>query len=73
MTTAQLLRKAAAALDEGNDPFAGLFLTENDVTFDQCMTLAENLAVGARMVASAIENPRSECGAAWAMTLARST
>lgn len=73
MTTAQLLRKAAATMEQGGDPFAHPFLAENEVTFDQCMTLAENLAIGARMVAHAIEHPRSEQGIAWALTLAAST
>jgi hypothetical protein len=73
MTTAELLRKAAEALDKGEDPFNGSFLADNDVTFDQCMTLAENLAIGARIAAVAIEKPRSPQGIAWMMTLAAGT
>lgn len=73
MSTAKLLRKAANALSEGNDPFAGSFLSENDVSFDQCMTLAEQLAIGARMVAHAIEHPKSPAGLVYALALAGAT
>jgi hypothetical protein len=72
MSTAALLRKAAEALEQYDDPFAGSFLSDNDVTSDQCMTLADQLAIGARIVAAAIENPRSEAGVAYALTLATS-
>jgi hypothetical protein len=70
MTTAALLRKAAEALDRQEDPFSGEFLGTNDVTSDQCMTLAEQLAIGARIVAAAIGNPRSEFGVAYALAIA---
>jgi len=59
MTTAELLRRAAAALDEGTSPFSEPFLSANEVTFSQCMTLADLLAAGARIMAAGIENPRS--------------
>jgi hypothetical protein len=71
MSSASLLRKAAKALDAGEDPFAGAWLRDNDVSFDQCMDLAEHLALGARIVARGIENPRSEEGQALVLTIAR--
>jgi hypothetical protein len=70
MTTAQLLKAAAETLNEGGNPFSSTWLGERDVTFDQCMTLAEQLAIGARMVAKAIEQPRSALGLEYAMTIA---
>jgi len=72
VSTSGLLRKAADALDDGRDPLTNPFLSENDVTLDQCFTLAEQLAIGARMVAEAIENPASEIGMAYFLMLARS-
>lgn len=47
--TKQLLTAVAAALDDGMDPFEVDFLSEHNVTFDECHTLAEALAVGARL------------------------
>lgn len=73
MTTAELLRRAADALDESEDPFAGSFLRTNDVTADECMTLAEQLALGARIVAYAIEHPRSTHAQAMMLTMIAST
>lgn len=70
MTTAQLLRAAADALDDGRDPLANPFLSDNGVTLDQCYSLAEQLAIGARIVAAGIENPRSPQGTAMLMTMA---
>jgi hypothetical protein len=67
----ELFRLAAEALDEGTDPFCQSFLAEHEVTFDQCMALSRQLAIGARMVARAIERPRSEEGTAMFMTIAR--
>jgi hypothetical protein len=71
MSSSELLRAAAEALDEGTDPFCQSFLVEHDVTFDQCMALGKQLAIGARIVARAIERPRSEEGKAMLLTLAR--
>lgn len=71
MSTAELLRKAATALDEGDDPFGGSFLAAHDVSFDECMTLALNLATGARIIAYAISHPSSEEATAMMMTMAR--
>lgn len=45
-----LLKKAAAALDNGEDPFSTSFLSENDVTLDECGDLADSLALGARLL-----------------------
>lgn len=73
MTSASLLRKAAEALEHGEDPFAGVFLAGNNVPFGQCMTLAEHLAIGARIVAYGIEHPASPEGQAFALAIVRST
>ena len=52
MSTAALLRKAAEALERGESPLTTPFLGDNDVTLDQAFTLAEQLAIGARIVAA---------------------
>lgn len=70
MTTAALLRKAADALDNGQIPLMNPFLSEHDVTLDQCTTMAELLATGARIVAAGIEDPRSPQGTALFTALA---
>lgn len=59
-----LLRAAADALVEGVDPLGGAFLGEHGVTLDEACDLADLLAVGARLVAHAIENPRETVAAA---------
>ena len=71
-SSAELLRRAAAALDDGQIPLANPFLSDNDVTLDQCFSLAQQLAIGARIVAAGIENPRSAQGIAMVMTMAES-
>jgi hypothetical protein len=71
MSSSELLRAAAEALDEGTDPFCQSFLAEHDVTFGQCMALSKQLAIGARMVARAIERPRSAERQAMFATIAR--
>jgi hypothetical protein len=53
-----LLRKAAEALDDGQIPLMNPFLSDHDVTFDECMDLAELMAVGAQLVAWAMDNPK---------------
>lgn len=73
MTSAELLRKAASALDEGIDPFGEGFLHEHDVTLSQVIALAQQLAVGARMVVKAIEQPESPQGVAMIYTLAEAS
>ena len=70
MTSAELLELAAEALEDGRDPFADSFLSENDVTSDQCMALANGLAIGARIMAAGIRKPKSEQGTAMLMTMA---
>ncbi len=64
MTSAELLRKAADALDNGQIPLENPFLSDNEVTLDQCFSLAQQLAIGARIVAAGIEKPRSMQGMA---------
>jgi hypothetical protein len=71
MSSSELLRAAAEALDDGRDPLANPFLSEHEVTLDQCFSLAQQLAIGARMVARAIERPRSAEGLAMFATIAR--
>lgn len=53
-----LLRKAARALEDGQDPLSASFLDENMVTLDECYGLGDLLAAGARVVAWALDNPR---------------
>jgi hypothetical protein len=67
----QLLMAAAAALDDGQDPLTLPFLSEHDVTADECYSLAEQLAIGARIVAYGLENPRSEEGQAVFLSIAK--
>lgn len=69
MTSAELLRKAADALDEGVIPLMNPFLSEHDVTADQCMSLAEQLAIGARIVAAGLEKPKSPQGIAMLLAM----
>lgn len=49
----ELLLAAADALDEGIDPFSTSWLSEHEVTLNECYTLSDNLAIGARMLAMA--------------------
>jgi hypothetical protein len=73
MTTrrTQLLTAAAAALEDGQIPLMNPFLSEYEVTADECFSLAEQLAIGARVVAYGLENPRSPEGLAVLMSMAR--
>jgi hypothetical protein len=66
----ELLRKAAEALNDGRDPLTNPFLSEHDVTLDECYDLASHLALGARIVAAGLANPRSEAGAVVLMAMA---
>lgn len=66
-----LLRKAAKALDDGQDPLMNPFLSENDVPLDECFDLAERLALGARLVAQAFEEPSSPEGMAVMLMIAK--
>jgi hypothetical protein len=45
-------------------PFDGSFLVEHDVTSGECMDLAGSLAIGARLYAWALENPKQAVAAA---------
>lgn len=70
MSTAALLRKAAEMLDKGVSPLETKFLSENDMSLEQYKSLAEQLAIGARIVAAGIEYPRSVYGQAMVMAMA---
>jgi hypothetical protein len=59
----ELLNRAADAMDDGMDPFDHGFLAEHGVTLEECFTMAELLAVGARLVAFGLENPKIARGA----------
>lgn len=67
---ADLLTAAAEALDDGRDPFSSEFLGKHEITRDECFSLAEQLAIGARIVARGLDHPRSEQGIAVFQTLA---
>jgi hypothetical protein len=69
--SAELLILAADALDDHTSPFCDEFLTKHEVTFDQCMSLSEQLAIGARIMAHGVENPRSQQGQAMLETMVR--
>jgi hypothetical protein len=71
-SSAELLRRAADALDNGQIPLMNPFLSDNDVTLDQCFSLAEHLALGARIVAAGIRDPRSPQGLVLMLEMARS-
>lgn len=59
----ELLKAAAVALEDGNDPFHTNWLADNDVTFNECMDLSESLAIGARLLAWVIEHPHEASAA----------
>ena len=71
MSSAELLRNAADALELGDNPFGEHFLHQNEVTADQCLALCQQLAIGARMVANALAQPSSSEGAAMLLSMAR--
>jgi hypothetical protein len=56
--SSELLKAAADALDDGRNPLDTSFLTEHQVTLYECVDLAEWMAIGAALMAWAIENPR---------------
>jgi hypothetical protein len=66
----ELLLAAADALDAGEDPLSGGFLSEHDVTSDECIALARQLAIGARVVAAGLNKPRSPQGMGVMMAMA---
>ena len=53
-----LLLDAADALDDGQIPLMNPFLSVHDVTFDECVDLADLLSAGAQVMAWAIDNPQ---------------
>jgi hypothetical protein len=55
--SSDLLKAAADYLDDGGDPFGLSFLSENGVASDECLDLADSLAMGARLVAWGMEHP----------------
>lgn len=59
-----LLREAAAALEDGRNPLTTPFLSDHDVTLDECYDMAEWLALGAVLMAWAHENPQQAITAA---------
>lgn len=67
----ELLNAAADALDDGQIPLVDPFLSEHEVTLDECFSLAQQLAIGARLVAYGLEHPRSPEGQAVLMSMAR--
>jgi hypothetical protein len=69
--SAELLLAAADELDDFSSPFNDEWLTKHEVTFDQCMSLSQQLAIGARIMAHGIENPTSEQGIAMLLTMVR--
>jgi hypothetical protein len=42
---ADLLRKAAELFEDGRDPFETNFLSDNNVTLDECMSLSEAIGL----------------------------
>jgi hypothetical protein len=69
--SAELLLAAAESLDNYNSPFCDEFLTKHEVTFDQCMALSQQLAIGARIMARGVESPTSDAGIAMLTEMAR--
>jgi len=67
----ELLEAAASALEAGEDPFGGSWLGEHEVTSDECRALANQLAIGARVVAAGLDTPRSVEGQVVFMAIAR--
>jgi len=60
---------AADALEGGDDPFRASFLAEHDVTSAECINLARQLALGARIVAEGLNHHRSPQGTAVLMSM----
>ena len=56
--SSELLKAAAEALEDGRDPLSAAFLGEYDVSLDECFDLADSLALGAHLIAWAMDNPR---------------
>lgn len=62
--SAELLKAAATALENGEDPLSLHFLSEHDVESGECLDLADSLAMGARLIAWAMEHPKQAVAAA---------
>lgn len=60
MRSADLLKAAVEALEDGRDPLTNSFLTDNEVTLDECYDLADNLALGARIVMTGLTDAASQ-------------
>lgn len=71
MSSASLLRAAADALEEGRSPLDAPFLGDNSVPLEQAYSLADLLAIGARVVADGIEHPTGLAGQAMLLEMAR--
>jgi hypothetical protein len=71
-STAEQLRLIASGLDVGETPLNERFLSEHQVTLDQAMTLAEQLAIGAWIVAYALDHPQSAAGSVYFEAMVRS-
>jgi hypothetical protein len=54
---ADLLDKAAEALEQGDDPFHFSFLSEHEVESGECIDMASLMATGARIMAWVSRNP----------------
>ena len=67
----QLLLDAAKALDDGQDPLTEPFLSRHEVTLEECYSLAEQLAIGALLVAYGLDHPRTPEGQAVLVSMAR--
>lgn len=59
----ELLNRAADAMEDGQDPFDLSFLSDHDVAAYECITMADLLALGARLVAFGLDNPKIALGA----------
>lgn len=55
MTTPELLREAAKALDDGDNPLEAGFLVKHGASLSQARALAGLLAAGARMAADSMD------------------
>jgi hypothetical protein len=60
----KLLQAAAEALEQGEMPLSEHFLCEHEVTAAEAMSLSQQLAIGARVVAYGLDHPQSHEGIA---------
>lgn len=59
----EILTAAADAMEDGMDPFDTAFLADNRVSLEECFTMADLLALGARLVAFGLQHPDVARGA----------